>query len=66
MLVNPAPLFPAPTFPAPKFWLEWGRNGKKKSCHTGHNFSGPQKKVTDGFGETIPPEGRIQNDDTKS
>ena len=25
MLVNPAPLFPAP-----KFWLEWGRNGKKK------------------------------------
>jgi hypothetical protein len=34
----------------------------KKSCHTGHNFSGPQKEVTDGFGETIPPEGRIQND----
>jgi hypothetical protein len=42
------PTFSGPNFSGPKILAGVGPEWFKKSCHTGHNFSGPQKKLTDG------------------
>ena len=47
-VVKEMPVNPAPLFPAPKFWLEWGRNGKKKVAIPATTLPAHTKKVADG------------------
>ena len=43
-VVKEMPVNPAPLFPAPKFWLEWGRNGKKKVAIPATTFPAHKKR----------------------